>query len=203
MRDTLITNGGYPEQNVDLVINATAQQIMASAKALADRIQGDGATVFVYFSGAGSNIGGKDYLAGVDTEMGTDTSSMAAKSELYKMFVTKGANVFAFFQANRPIVEGRYFGMEIPMYGAVSQTQATLPGQSVASLFRGGKAVGTFTNSISIVMSDLRTNRIPIMEFGWQVFYRMRRGTTGNDGGSGTQTPTLPVLTNMSSDARF
>lgn len=203
MRDALVTHGGYPEQNVDLVLNATADQMMSSAKALADRIQGENVSVFIYFSGAGANLGGRDFLAGVDTAMATDTSTMLAKTDLYRQFVSKGATVFAFFQSNRPIVEGRYFGMEIPLVGAISQTQATLPGKSVVSLVRNGKEVGTFTSSISLVLADLRSNRVPIMEFGWQVFYKMRRGTTGQEGGSGTQTPTLPVLTNMSSDARF
>lgn len=202
MRDTLVMSMGYAEDRVDLVLNATAAQIAASAKALADRMPND-ATVFIYFSGAGANLGGKDYLAGVDTAMGTDSSTMMSKEALYKIFMAKGASIFSFYQVNRPVVEGRYFGMEVPMFGVVSQTQATLPGGSVSSLVRGGRQIGVFTDAIANVATDLRSNRLPILEFGWQIFYKMRRGSTGTEGGSGSQTPTLPVLTNMSSDARF
>ena len=53
------------------------------------------------------------------------------------------------------------------------------------------------------VANDLKSNRIPILEFGWQVFYKMKRGGSGTTGGGSRQTPTLPVLTNMASDARF
>lgn len=202
LREALLTHMGYGEGNVDLVINATAPQILASAKALADRMPQD-ATLVIFYAGVGVNLGGKDFLAGVDTASATDSSSMLAKGDLYKPFMAKGASIFAFFQANRPIVDGRYFGMEVPMFGAISQTQATLPGQSVFSIVRGGKSVGIFTDAMASVAADLRSNRLPIMEYGWQVFYKMRRGATGTEGGSGSQTPTLPVLTNMSSDARF
>lgn len=202
MRDTLVTQMGYAEDRVDIVINATAAQILSSAKALADRMPND-ATVFVYFSGIGTNLGGKDYLAGVDTAMATDASTMLTKEALYRVFMAKGASIFSFYQVNRPVTEGRYFGMEVPMFGVVSQTQATLPGGSVSSIVRAGKQIGVFTDALSNVATELRSNRLPILEFGWQLFYKMRRGNTGAEGGSGSQTPTLPVLTNMSSDARF
>lgn len=202
MREALILNAGYLPENVDLVVNATSAQLNASAKALADRLP-DGATLFIYFSGVGVNVGGKDYLAGVDTTNPADTSSMTSKTELYEMFMGKGARVFAFFQAHRPISAGRYFGMEVPMVGAIAQTQATMPGQNVYSAVRNGKAVGLFTASITSVLNDLRANRIPILEFGWQVFYSIRNAGTGSLGGSSRQTPTLPVLTNLASDARF
>lgn len=203
VREALVTYAGYPEQNVDVVVNATADQIRASAKALADRMQTDASTICIYYSGVGSNLGGKDYLAGVDTELATDTSTMVAKTELYKVFMDKGARIFAFFETNRPIVEGRYFGMEVPMFGTISQTQATLPGQSIFSTTQNGKQIGIFADSIRSVLMDLRSNQLPITEFGWQLFYKMRRGNTGVEGGSGSQTPTLPVLTNMASEAKF
>lgn len=203
IREGLTTFGGYAEQNVDMVVNASAAQILISAKALADRMPEDAGSVFIYFAGVGSNLGGKDFLAGVDTELGTDTSTMVAKTELYKVFMQRGARIFAFFEAHRPIVEGRYFGMEVPTYGTIAQVQATLPGQTVLANVSGGKQIGMFASAIRNVMMDLRTNQMPIMEFGWQLFYKMRRGTTGIEGGSAAQTPTLPVLTNMASEARF
>ncbi len=199
----LTTNGGYAEANVDVVLNATAAQIKTSAEALASRIP-EGATILIYFAGAGANIEGKDFLAGVDTELSTDTSTMVAKSDIYKMFTSKGARVFAFFEVNRPINGGRYFGMEIPTYGSISQAQATMPGQNVFGFVRNGQEIGIYTDSIINVLAEFKSNRIPISEFGWQVFYRMKGGGTSTQGGGGSpQTPTLPYLTLMSSDARF
>lgn len=202
VREALVMSAGYPEENVDVVINATAAQIMASARALAERLPQDG-TIFIYFSGAGVNIDGKDYLAGVDTELTTDTSTMLAKSAVYQLFERKGAQIFSFFQVNRPTVNGRYFGMEVPPYGRIAQCQATLPNSSVYSHVSNGKTVGLYTDAFVATINEFRTNQIPILEFGWQLFYRIRRSGTGNDVGSSRQTPTLPVLTNLASDAVF
>ncbi|HVL40406.1 MAG TPA: caspase family protein [Fimbriimonadaceae bacterium] len=202
IREALVLSAGYPEENVDLVLNASAAQIMASARALAERV-GEDNTVFIYFAGAGANIDGKDYLAGIDTELPTDSSTMIAKNELYRLFMAKGARIFSFFQASRPIVSGRYFGMEVPLFGSIAQSQATLPGEVVHSVVRNGKQVGIYTDALASVLEEFRSNRIPILEFGWQVFYKIRRGDTGTTGGGSRQTPTLPVLSNMASDAPF
>ncbi len=202
LREALVQNGGYAEGNIDVVLNATAANMLSSARALADRLPDD-ATVLIYFAGFGANLNGKDYLAGVDTELSTDSSTMLSKSELFQLFMAKGARVFSFFEANRPIVSGRYFGMEVPMGGLVSQVQATIPGGSVMGFVKGGKPVGIFANAFTGVLSDFRSNAVPILEFGWQVFYKMRRGNTGFVGGGSTQTPTLPVLTNIAADAKF
>ncbi len=202
MRETLSMGAGYPQENVDVVINATSAQLMASARALAERVT-DGATVTIFFAGAGVNINGKDYLAGVDTESPTDIASMAAKTDLYQMFMAKGARIFAFFEVHRPKVAGRFFGMEVPMFGSIAQAQATMPGDDVYSIVRGGRTIGAYVDAFTGVVSQFRSNRIPIQEFGWQVFYRIRTGDTGSVGGSSRQTPTLPVLTNMAADARF
>ncbi|KAA0238936.1 MAG: hypothetical protein EDM74_05385, partial [Armatimonadetes bacterium] len=201
-RESLVMDAGYLEENIDLVINATADQIRASARALAERITPD-ATVFLYFAGAGANIEGRDYLAGVEAALSTDAGTMIAKSELFQMFLSKGAKVFAFFQAHRPVTGGRYFGMEVPMFGQVSQMQATMPGEDVFGSVLNGKTQGLFTQAIVSVLREFRSNQVPIEEFGWQVFYRIRRGETGTVGGSSRQTPTLPVLTNLAADARF
>ncbi len=202
VREALVQNAGYPEANIDMVQNGTAAQITASAQALADRLP-EGATVLIYFTGNGFNLDGKDFLAGIDTELTTDASTMVSKSDLYKTFMNKGAKIFAFFQVNRAVNSGRYFGQEIPMVGTIAQCQATIPGEPILSLMSGGQPTGLFTKAFAAVLADFRSNRIPITEFGWQVFYRIRRGDTGDFGGSSSQTPTLPVLTNMASDARF
>lgn len=202
IRQSLITDAGYEDANIEVVINATAAQLDASVKALASRVA-DGGTVFIYFAGTGANLAGKDYLAGVDTEQLTDASTMYAKNTMYQAFMQKGAKVFAFFEANRPTIEGHFFGGEVPLVGSIAQMQATLPGANVYSVVRGGKAIGLFTNAFVGVLSGLHSNSIPVFEFGWQVFNRMRRGDTGQFGGSSIQSPTLPVLTNMANDARF
>lgn len=202
LREALMTSAGYPEQNIDLVLNATADQIMKSAEALSQRV-GEDSTVLIYFSGVGVNIAGKDYLAGIDTESGMDTGTMVAKGKLFDLFLNKGSKVFSFFQANRPINNGLYFGKEIPFIGELSQMQATIPGDIVYSYTKNGKVVGLFTSAIIRVMNEQRSNKLPILDFGWQVFNKMRRGDSGTTGGSSRQACTLPVLTNLASDARF
>lgn len=202
VREALITHAGYPEGNVDLVANATSAQILASARALAERVGPDG-TVTIFFAGVGVNLDGKDFLAGIEAQDASTSTNMVAKADLYKVFMAKGARIFAFYEANRPIVAGRYFGMEMPFVGSISQSQATLPGDNVYETMRDGKTVGVYGDAIASVLADLRSNRVPILEFGWQVFYRIRRGDSGTTGGASRQTPTLPVLNLMASDARF
>lgn len=202
LREALVTNGGYAEGNIELVINGTADQIAATAKALASRVPSDG-TVLIYFTGVGVNVDGKDYLAGVDTEAASDTTTMIGKMDLFQPFMARGAHIFSFFQANRPVEDGRYFGSEIPMVGSIAQSQATLPGETVTATIENGKTIGMFTSAFVEVLRDLKSNKIPVLEFGWQVFYKIRRGNTGTTGGGSRQTPTLPVLTNLASDAGF
>lgn len=198
----LVTYGGYPEENVAVVKDATASQILERAKELASRVGEDG-VVFIYFTGVGAHLDGKDYLAGVDTQMSTDSSTMLAKTDLYQVFMSRGARIFAFFQANRPIIGGKAFGDEVPMVGAIAQMQATMRGGVINSMVREGQPVGLFTFAISQTLNELRSNTIPVLEFAWQVFDRIRRGTSGTSGGAATQVPTLPVLTNLAQDARF
>jgi hypothetical protein len=81
--------------------------------------------------------------------------------------------------------------------------QATIPGDVVYSYIKNSKKVGLFTSAIIRVMNEQRSNQLPILDFGWQVFNKMRRGDTGTTGGSSRQACTLPVLTNLASDARF
>lgn len=202
LREKLVTFCGYHESNIDIVQNGTAAQIRASAEALAQRVE-VGSTVFIFFSGAGVNLDGRDFLAGIDSSSATDSASMFAKSDLYRMFMSKGCKIFAFFQTNRPTMAGRYFGMETPMVGAIAQTQATLPNQSVNSIVRAGGQVGLFTDALAGAMSEFRSNQVPIMEFGWRVFNWMRGGRSGESGAGSVQTMTLPVIVNMKEDERF
>jgi hypothetical protein len=202
IRDNIIASAGYSPDNIELVVNGTAQQMLASAQTLASRVV-DGASVLIYYTGVGSNVDGRDYLAGVDTELANDTTTMLAKSELFSTFMAKGARVFSFFQANRAQVNGRVFGSEFPQVGSIAQVQATIPGAAIYSVVRNGKQTGIFTAAFNGVLAELKSSQIPIMEFGWQLFYKIRRGDTGTTGGSSRQIPTLPVLTNMGADSRF
>lgn len=195
VRDALILNAGFDESNVDVVTNASADQLRASVAALAERIPQD-ATVLIFFTGLGANIAGKDYYAGIDAETLKDSSHMVAVGDVYKSFLAKGASIFAFNQVGRPINSGLYFGRETPLFGRISQAHATIPGAGINSLVSGGLEVGAYAAAFTDILADFRSNQIPIMEFAWQVFYRMRRG-------GGPQTPTLPVLTVISADARF
>lgn len=200
VREALLAHAGYMESNVDLVLNTTRDQLMQSVKALAERVPEDG-TVFIFFAGTGMNSEGKDYLGMVDS--GADAGSMVRKSDLYQPFIAKGARIFAFFEVPRTITSGNYFGKEVPLVGSIAQVQATIPGESVASEVRGGKEMGIFARAIVSALQDIRSNRIPILEFGWQVFDRARGGGTSGAGGGARQVPTLPVLTHMSPAERF
>jgi len=202
IHEALITHAGYPEANVDMVLNATKEQIIASVKALASRVPDDG-TVLIYFAGNGANIDGRDYLAGVDTASDTDASSMVAKLDVYQAFMAKGAKIYAFFEVPRPIVNGTYFGKEIPLVGSIAQVQSTIPGAGIFSQIHNGHEIGIFTDAMVSALQDIRSNHIPIMEFGWQVFNRSKGGGVNSTGAGARQVPTLPVLTHMSSEDRF
>lgn len=202
IRDALINNGGYSEANITVLTNATAGQILDAAKAIAAKATED-STILIYFAGAGANVDGRDYLAGVDTAIGTDTSKMAAKSDIFKEFIVKGASIFAFFEVNRPVVNEAFFGTEVNVLGKTAQSFGTLRGEQVQSTVRDGKVIGAYADAMALVLQDLKSNRIPVLEFDWQVFYRMRRGAYSSMAGGRGQTPTLPLLSNMGSDARF
>lgn len=82
--------------------------------------------------------------------------------------------------------------------------QATIPGGKVSSIMKGGKAVGLFTDAFGNALQAMRTNKVPILEFGWQVFEKIRSGGgSGALAGGSAQVPTLPSYTNMSADTRF
>jgi hypothetical protein len=199
MRDVLALNAGYGLDQVVLLQNATKDEMLAAATELAERLR-DESTVFLYFAGTGTNIGGRDFLVGTDSSVHS-AETMLAKGDLLQPLISRGARIFTFYQVNRPLEHGSYFGRERPALGAVSQMQATAPGSSVLSTVREGQPAGIFTEAMAGVLGEMRSNRIPIQEFGWQVFYRMKGGEAG--GGGSQQTPTLPMLTNLASDSRF
>ncbi|CAN5452890.1 hypothetical protein BH11ARM2_BH11ARM2_28490 [soil metagenome] len=204
VREAIQNYAGYEPGNVETVLNGTAEGIKAAAAALAGRMV-DGGTILIYFTGVGTNLGGKDYLAGADTELPSDVGSMLSKEDLYRYFYLKGANIFAFFQADRPVINTRCFGTEIPAIGSLSQMQATLPDGKIQYLYQGGRPVGLFTNAFVRALEKFKTNQVPISEFGWAVFYgiRSRDDTTTQSTGSSLQTPTVPTRVGMSADARF
>jgi hypothetical protein len=202
LRETLSTVGGYPEANIETVVNGTSRQVLATAGALAERMP-EGATVLIYFTGSAAPIGDRDYLGGVDAESLNLATGMISKAELYRTFFAKSANIFAFYQVARPRIRGRYFGSETVEGGSSVEMQATTSGDGLLSVIRNGKPIGVFTDAFTNVLTEFRSNRIPIYDFGWQVFRRLRTGNTGNTGGSSQQTPTLPVFSRLANDARF
>ncbi len=202
LKDSITSNAGYDIANVTVLANASAAQIKAAAASLATKMPAE-STLMFFFTGAGANIESRDWIAGSDTQLVTDTSSMVAKSEVYRPFVEKGIAIFSFYQVPRVAVGGRFFGAEEPKAGRVSQMQSTMPGEPVFSIFKDGANVGIFASAMSDVFAELHSNAIPITEFGWQVFYKVRRGQTGSSGGGSRQTPTLPVLQLLASDSRF
>ncbi|MBS1714519.1 MAG: caspase family protein [Armatimonadetes bacterium] len=202
VRDGLTNNAGYDEKNVDMVSEGTASQMLAAAKALADRIPND-ATVMIYFSGIGVNVDGKDYFAGIDAAMSTDTNKMVSQDDLLQPFRSKGARVFLFCQANRPIESGRFFGMDSGLTGMLARTQATSPGGNVLSTTIDGKSIGLYTKAFVDTLAEFRSNKIPVTEFSWSVFQAMQGGF-GAAGGTGTgQVPSIPAVQYMPLNASF
>lgn len=202
LRNAIVQYAGYSEANIDMVINGTAEEIRLAAAALAERMP-SGATLMLYYTGPGVNIDGKDYLPGVDTEFDTDSSSMVSKSDLLSTFIEKGARIFSFYQTNRPIKNGQYFGKDLSVPGSYSQMMSCIHGGTVYSLVRNEQRVGVFTQAMIDVFESFRNNQIRIDDFGWQVFYSMKRGGTGTEVGSSPQTPTIPTLIFLAEDAKF
>lgn len=202
IRDAIVQNAGYADANVDVVVNGTADQIRKAAAALAERMTADG-TLLIYFSGIGVNVDGKDYYAGIDAAMTSDTSKMIGIEEILTLFRPKGARVFAFHQANRPVTDGRYFGRENPIFGLYSFCQATTPGEMVYGMVSGGKMVGLYTKAFADVLAEYRSNKVPVTEFSWSVFQSMQGGSALQQGVGLKQVPSLPLIYNMKPDSWF
>ena len=198
-----LTNlAGYPAENIVLIKNGTSEEMMNAAKALAEKV-GEEGTVLIYFSGYGANLGGHDFLAGVEASAANDQAHMVGKNDLYRLFMAKGAKIFSFFQTDRTASNGGVFGTEMPVIGAIAQMQSTTPGSGVNSRVKGGKNVGLFTDAFITALTTMRSNKIPLYEFGWQIFDSIRRSGGGTVGGGATQVPTLPTYANMGADSRF
>jgi hypothetical protein len=174
----------------------------SAAKKLAAKMPQD-STLFLFYTGAATQIDGTDWIAGVDTELLTDTSSMVKKLTIYEPFIEKGIKIFAFYQVSRMKVSGKAFGAQEPKSGAVSQMQSTIEGEEIFTITKQGKQRGIFADGMIQAFEDLCSNSLPITDFGWQIFYKMKRGGTATTGGSSRQTPTLPVLLQMGPDTRF
>lgn len=202
LKDTLSTNAGYDPNNIVVLSNASAAQLASTAKDLAAKMPAEG-TLFFFYTGAGSNVDDRDWFAGVGTEIATDTSSMVRKSDVFLPFSMKGISIYAFYQVPRPAVGGKFFGEEDLKTGRISQMQSTMASGGVYSIFRNGKTVGVFADAVSQVLSELHSNSVPIGDFGWAVFYKIRQGSVGESGGGSKQTPTLPILQYLSSSSRF
>jgi hypothetical protein len=81
--------------------------------------------------------------------------------------------------------------------------QSTIEGEEIFTITKQGKQRGIFADGMTQAFEDLCSNSLPITDFGWQIFYKMKRGGTATTGGSSRQTPTLPVLLQMGPDTRF
>ncbi|MCG9894251.1 MAG: caspase family protein [Fimbriimonadaceae bacterium] len=199
LADALQTHAGYPADNIIKVQNSTAAGLRQAVAGLRDRL-GPNATVFLFFSGVGANLGGRDFLAGTDTASLFESGSMVPRNDLVQPLLSAGATVFSFFQVSRNLVEGRSFGAEAPSSGPLSQMMGTIEGRPVLTVFDEGREVGLFAVSMTRVMARLRSNQLPITEFAWQVFAEMR----GGQGGAGAgQVPSLPVRILLEPDAKF
>lgn len=200
LQAALVDSAGYLPENIVTVNNATSQGIRDAVKALADRLP-ENAKVLVYFTGVAVGVDGRDYLTGTDTEFATDVARMVPKNEVYGAFFAKGAQIFAFYQADRSMVDGNYFGRERPPVGRISETHATVAGAKINSIIKEGQPIGLYTDAMVSVLREFLTNKVQVMDFCWQVFYRIRQGDSNFSGGGSYQTPTLPNLTQMAADS--
>ncbi|MER3466274.1 MAG: hypothetical protein C4340_03785 [Armatimonadota bacterium] len=202
LKEALIKHAGYPAENIVVLKNADVATIRREAEALAARIPESG-TVFLFFSGGGfyDESQKKDLLKGTDSQAGR-VETMLGKVDLYRIFMSKGATIFAFFQVDRPMsLNGGYFGREVPTLGRIAQCHGTMPGENVHGVFFEGKQYGVYTRAMVLALEELHSNQIQVDEFCWQVFDRIRSGVGAGVGG--VQVPTLPVVVGMTPSARF
>ncbi len=203
LKKALTEHAGYAEANITVLKDVSSQEILSAAKAIAEKLP-DNAIVYIYFSGMGvyNPETNKDYLAGNDVRSMTAYESMVPKSELFKPFVEKGASIFSFFQVDRKKdKDGNYFGKEVPQLGKIAQLFGTAPGDVVNATVYEGRVHGLYTVGIVQSLQLMRGNRIPVLNFAWMVFERVRVGSA--EGGGGAQTSTLPVLVGLSGNSRF
>jgi tetratricopeptide (TPR) repeat protein len=193
VREALVVHAGYAESSAVLLSNANADTMRDAAANLAQNLT-PGAIVAVFFAGKAQSQEGRDVLLGAD-------GSAIGKYDLLRHFVEKGAQVFAFFEVNRPMLAGHYFGGELPAEGRIAQVQATLPGESIGAANRSGRRLGFFALAMSEVLAEIHADRIPIGDFGWKLYEKIR--TLPERTGANRQTPTLPTLTNLPPSSGF
>ncbi|MBA4292895.1 hypothetical protein C0431_07960 [bacterium] len=194
---------GYSPDQITTLSNATAGEISAAMATLAESLP-NSATVLIYFTGQTAHLGGRDYFAGNDIEFMTDSSKMVEKRSMLQPLIAKGASVFLFVQTHRTFSGNDYFGKERIVNGTISESFATIPGTQITGIFRDGKQVGVYTDAFIRTLQEFYTNTVPITDFCWNVFYTMRgsRDSVSRRGGA-TQTPTLPILTNLGPRSPF
>ncbi len=203
LKEALTKYAGYAESNIVTLKDSTAQSLLSTAEALARRLP-DSAVVFIFFAGQATHDPqtGTDYLLGTNTQGPKAYDQMLKKLDLFQPFVQRGATVFCFFQVDREMVaRGKYFGLEIPRVGRIAQCFGCMPGETVFSTVWGDKPQGVYALAIVEVLKEWKNNRIPVHEFAWAVFDKVR-GSLGRNAG-GAQTPTLPVLVGMGATATF
>ena len=202
IQTSLVQFGGYDPANVELLNNATSAQIRTVAQALAERMDEDG-TVMIYFAGMGVNVAGRDWLAGVEASFVEDSASMVSKTELVRTFARKGARVFSFFQVDRPVRNGFYFGREAILDASYSQMMSTIEGGRNFSLVQAGERRGVFASSMALSLRQFQNSQgqIPIWEFAWSVIENLSNGQ--GLGGGAPQTPTLPWLNFLDQTSSF
>lgn len=198
IREALVVNAGYAESNVQLLLNAPAAKMLETARTLSERAA-DGGTVLIFYSGSGFNLNGDDYLMGTDGGSLSSSVGAVAKLDLFRPFLARGATVVALFESDRTVRDGHYFGSEVPAVGRIAQIQGTAPGEKVGAVQRASKSLGSFAAALFDVWAELKSNQNPIGDFGWAVYNRIGKMT----GLPFRQTPSLPILTNISSETKF
>ncbi len=201
LHDALIVSAGYRESNMELALNATSKVILAAARSLANRMA-PASTVLIYFAGVGANVDGHDVLAGAEA-LSFAEAGLVSKNDLYKVFIDKGIRIFAFFETNRTMTNGRFFGLDTPATGSIAQSHATMPGDNVSSFTLHGKQTGVYTHAFMAALAEMKSEQLGIGDFGWKVFYRVRDGDNEMAASINRQTPTLPILSNMDATDRF
>ena len=149
-------------------------------------------------------LGPRGMNAIIDRPIGTpiisrDGASIAAEIELEDPFENMGAQVLREVSKQTNVVAGDGTTTATVLADALVQ-------DGLACLAKGANPVELVEGlelAVAEVITDLHSNSIPISDFGWAVFYKMRRGSSGESGGGSKQTPTLPTLQFMTSSSRF